>query len=165
MLKCACSQGQGSCSPLLVTSWQVGCVPNSAEGMQAEGSAAKGPCPGPLHDRCEGKWGGHGQGEEALHWEILLIPRLFLTAPFQTPHPLHQQRHCLAIRIPSNTETHRCRQALALPHSPPLACPPLLKPKAGTSSPRPVSLSQHTPATGHSKGLSFRVALMMLYCF
>lgn len=41
LLECVCSQGQGSCSPLL-TSWEVGRVPNSAEGMQAEGSTANG---------------------------------------------------------------------------------------------------------------------------
>lgn len=35
MFSCICSEGQGSCSRLLVTSWELGSVPNSAEGMQA----------------------------------------------------------------------------------------------------------------------------------
>lgn len=115
--------GAGSCSPLLVTSWEVGWVPNSAEGMQAEGSTTNGPYPGYLNDKCEGKWGcralSMGGGTE-LNCGILLILGLFLTVPLHTPNSLHQQRHCLESRIPSKAQTHRCRQAQVLPHSPQL---------------------------------------------
>jgi len=58
-----------------------------------------------------------GGGTE-LSWGILLILGFFLMARLHTTNSLHQQRRCLEIRMPSNTQTHRRRQAQALPHSP-----------------------------------------------
>lgn len=47
------------------TSWEVGSVPNSAEGMQAEGRTANG-----LHPECKGNGVGAGQWEEPKDWGI-----------------------------------------------------------------------------------------------
>ena len=46
------------------TSWEVGSVPNSAEGMQAEGRTANGLHPECLNGRCKGNGVGAGQWEE-----------------------------------------------------------------------------------------------------
>lgn len=122
LLKYACSQGQGSCSPLLLTSWEVGWVPNSAEGMQAEGSTANGPYPGCLNNKCEGKWCGHYQWEEAVNWieEHCWSRSFFLHLQFTTPTPCTDKDTAWKSKS-FPTHRHTYRQAKALPHSP--QCP------------------------------------------
>lgn len=48
------------------TSWEVGSVPNSAEGMQAEERTANGLHPERLNGRCKGM--GAGRWEEPKDW-------------------------------------------------------------------------------------------------
>lgn len=83
LLRNVSAHRQGSCSPLLGTSWEVGWVPSSAEGIQAEGNTANWPLPGHLNDRCEGTWGGYWTGEYCWSWGSFSL--LLCTPQLSTP--------------------------------------------------------------------------------
>lgn len=68
---CLCMAAQTGRAPAHLptdTSWEVGSVPNSAEGMQAEERTANGLHPECLNGRCKGKGVDAGQWEEPNDW-------------------------------------------------------------------------------------------------
>lgn len=136
------------CSPLLMTSWEVGRVPSSAEGMQAEGSTTNGLFLGCSSGRCEGKWGGCLQWEEPRNWGILLVQGLSPFPPSFLPSPIPCTNKDTAqkpepVLTHSGTGVHKPY----LLHLNTLKSRLLLKAQTGPSRLR--GLSQHILATGN----------------